>query len=115
VAWGNGEPEHEKLTVDPRRTPERVIPGHARETTANPKTRDFSMLLAFSVATGQLSVMNEPIVGGRAAPEVPEESSSRSWRIAFTVPCYFSWRSLDAARCPSPFKANARTELLGQI
>jgi hypothetical protein len=25
---GNGEPEHEKLTVDPRRTPEKVLPAY---------------------------------------------------------------------------------------
>jgi hypothetical protein len=32
---GNGEPEHEKLAVDPRGTPEKVLPGHLSDQIAH--------------------------------------------------------------------------------
>ena len=32
---GNGEPEHEKLTVDPGRTPEKVLPAHLADQIAH--------------------------------------------------------------------------------
>jgi hypothetical protein len=32
---GNGEPEHEKLTVDPRCTPEKVLPAHLSDQIAH--------------------------------------------------------------------------------
>ena len=39
---GNGEPQHEKLTVDPRRTPEKVLPAHLSDQiaqlTGDPRT-----------------------------------------------------------------------------